>query len=88
MGWRLAVGALCVAGVALIFHEHPSLSQVEIPSEPDSAEARAEVPLLKERADLSPILGSSRYRVLGKLSADEDLIVKWLLGRTIPTRTP
>lgn len=43
--------------------------------------------VLKEAARESPILSSSRYRVLGKLSADDELVVKWLLEQAIATKT-
>lgn len=35
----------------------------------------------------SKILSSSRYRVIGKLSADDQLIAKWLFKSAIPTLT-
>jgi hypothetical protein len=43
--------------------------------------------VLKETARESPILSSSNYRVLGKLSADDGLVVKWLLEQAITTKT-
>jgi hypothetical protein len=43
--------------------------------------------VVKERAVESRILSSSRYRVIGKLSADDQLITKWLFKSAIPTRT-
>ncbi len=43
--------------------------------------------VLKETAQQSPILSSSAYRVLGKLSADETLMAKWLQRQAIPTKT-
>lgn len=43
--------------------------------------------VVKERAVESKILSSSRYRVIGKLSADDQLINKWLFKSAIPTRT-
>jgi hypothetical protein len=43
--------------------------------------------VVRERAIDSRILSSSRYRVIGKLSADDQLISKWLLKSAIPTRT-
>ncbi len=46
------------------------------------------VEVLKEPAQTSPILRSSRYRVVGKVSADDELLVKWLQGYAIPTKTP
>jgi hypothetical protein len=41
--------------------------------------------VVNENALRSRILGSSRYRVLGKISADDELVVKWLLGTPIRT---
>jgi hypothetical protein len=43
--------------------------------------------VIKERGLESKILASSRYRVLGKLSEDDDLILKWLTGDGFTTRT-
>lgn len=43
--------------------------------------------VLREDALESRILSSSRYRVLGKLTEDKDLAVKWLTGVPIPTRS-
>jgi len=43
--------------------------------------------VVKERAAESRILGSSRYRVLGKLSDDDNLILKWLKADQFFTRT-
>ncbi len=43
--------------------------------------------VLREPAQHSPILRSSAYRVLGKLSADDTLMMKWLQGQAIPTTT-
>lgn len=42
--------------------------------------------VVKERALESRILTDSRYRVLGKLSEDDDLILKWLRGDQFATR--
>jgi len=42
--------------------------------------------VVKERAEESQILGSSKYRVLGKLSEDDDLVLKWLKGDQFITR--
>jgi hypothetical protein len=42
--------------------------------------------VVKENALESKILTASRYRVLGKVSADDELIVKWLLGTEVVTR--
>jgi len=42
--------------------------------------------VVKERAVESRILAASRYRVLGKLSDDDDLILKWLRGDEFTTR--
>lgn len=39
--------------------------------------------VIREAADSSPALGS-KYRVVGKLSADDDLVKAWLLGQTLP----
>lgn len=41
--------------------------------------------VVKERALESRILSGSKYRVLGKLSSDDQLIMKWLTGQSIPT---
>jgi hypothetical protein len=43
--------------------------------------------VVRERAVESRILSSSQYRVIGKLSADDQLITKWLFKSAIPTRT-
>jgi hypothetical protein len=43
--------------------------------------------VVKERAVESRILSSSNYRVIGKLSADDRLVTKWLFKSAIPTRT-
>ena len=42
--------------------------------------------VVKERALDSKILAASKYRVLGKISADDELILKWLRGDTFMTR--
>jgi hypothetical protein len=42
--------------------------------------------VVKERAIESKILAASRYRVVGKISADDEFIVKWLLGTAVVTR--
>jgi hypothetical protein len=42
--------------------------------------------VVNERALESRILTDSRYRVLGKLSEDGNLILKWLSGDRLPTR--
>jgi hypothetical protein len=44
--------------------------------------------VVKEMALDSKILQSSEYRVLGKITADEGLIAKWLLKKEIVTRKP
>lgn len=41
--------------------------------------------VIREKAIESPILNSSRYRVIGKISADDQLITKWLNQTAIPT---
>jgi hypothetical protein len=43
--------------------------------------------VVKEKASESSILATSNYRVLGKITADDLLIKKWLLGTKIVTRT-
>jgi hypothetical protein len=43
--------------------------------------------VVKERATESRILSSSNYRILGKLTADDQLITKWIFKSAIPTRT-
>jgi hypothetical protein len=42
--------------------------------------------VIKERALQSKILIASKYRVLGKISADDELILKWLRGDQFMTR--
>jgi hypothetical protein len=42
--------------------------------------------VVKERALESKILIASKYRVLGKISADDELILKWLRGDQFMTR--
>ena len=42
--------------------------------------------VVKERALDSRILAGSHYRALGKLSEDDDLILKWLNGDRFVTR--
>jgi hypothetical protein len=42
--------------------------------------------VVKERAVESRVLSSSKYRVIGKLSADDQLIIKWFFKSAIPTR--
>lgn len=42
--------------------------------------------VVKERASESSILSASRYRVLGNLSEDDELILKWLEGDRFVTR--
>jgi len=42
--------------------------------------------VVKDRALESRILSDSKYRVLGKISADDQLIMKWLRGEAIATR--
>lgn len=41
--------------------------------------------VIREEAVKSPILSSSKYRVIGKISADDQLITKWLNQTAIPT---
>jgi hypothetical protein len=41
--------------------------------------------VIREKAVESPILRSSRYRVIGKISADDQLMTKWLNQTAIPT---
>jgi hypothetical protein len=43
--------------------------------------------VVKERAVESKVLSSSKYRVIGKLSADDQLITRWFFKTAIPTRT-
>lgn len=40
-----------------------------------------------EPAKSSPVLASSKYRVIGKISADDSLIKKWLKGQAFITKT-
>jgi hypothetical protein len=42
--------------------------------------------VVKEAAASSIILGQSRYRVAGRISADHELMLKWLKGQALPTR--
>jgi len=42
--------------------------------------------VVKEPAMTSPSLAASRYRVYGKLTADDELIERWLLDKPIPTQ--
>ena len=42
--------------------------------------------VVKEKAITSPILSGSKYRVVGKISADNHLIIKWLNSEQIPTK--
>jgi len=42
--------------------------------------------VIKEEASNSRILSASRYRVLGKLTADDELILNWLNAKKITTR--
>ena len=42
---------------------------------------------ISEPARTSPALSNSRYRVIGKISADDKLIKKWLLQTSIATKT-
>jgi hypothetical protein len=41
--------------------------------------------VIREKAAESPILSSSKYRVIGKISADDQLMTKWLNQTAIPT---
>lgn len=41
--------------------------------------------VIKEKALTSPVLSSSKYRVMGNISGDQQLIAKWLNQTTIPT---
>jgi fructosamine-3-kinase len=43
--------------------------------------------VIREKATESKLLASSNYRVLGKITADDQLIEKWLLKTEIVTRT-
>ncbi len=40
---------------------------------------------IREKAASSPVLGASKYRVVGKLSGDDALILKWLNQTIVPT---
>ncbi len=42
--------------------------------------------VIKETAVDSKVLASSNYRVVGKISADHELLTKWLLQKEIPTK--
>ena len=42
--------------------------------------------VVREEAARSPVLAASRYRVLGKISQDDDLLVKWLTETHVATR--
>ena len=41
--------------------------------------------VIREKADGSAVLASSKYRVIGKISGDDQFIVKWLNQSSIPT---
>lgn len=43
--------------------------------------------VIKEKALESAILASSAYRVVGKISDDDELVLKWLKGLQIKTKT-
>ncbi|HSS18894.1 MAG TPA: hypothetical protein VLL54_02360 [Pyrinomonadaceae bacterium] len=43
--------------------------------------------VVREKAIESKILAASKYRVLGKITADDQLIEKWLLQQDVVTRT-
>ena len=43
--------------------------------------------VVREKAIESKILAASNYRVLGKISADDVFIEKWLLKEDVVTRT-
>ena len=40
---------------------------------------------IKETAAASPVLGATKYRVVGKISDDDALILKWLHQTAVPT---
>jgi hypothetical protein len=42
--------------------------------------------VVKETAAGSEILASSKYRIIGKISADNELLTKWLLQKNIATK--
>jgi hypothetical protein len=42
--------------------------------------------VVREIALDSKVLASSKYRVAGKISADDELLAKWLLQKNIPTK--
>ena len=42
--------------------------------------------VVRENARESKILAASQYRVIGKVSADDQLIVNWLMGKEVLTR--
>jgi len=42
--------------------------------------------VVREKAGRSQVLAASRYRVLGKLTDDDDLLVNWLTATPVPTR--
>jgi hypothetical protein len=41
--------------------------------------------VIREKAAEPPILSTSKYRVIGKISADDQLMTKWLNQTAIPT---
>jgi len=43
--------------------------------------------VVRERAIESKILSASKYRVIGKVLADDQLIMKWLMGEEVATRS-
>lgn len=44
--------------------------------------------VIKERANQSPVLGASRYRVAGYLSGNNSLMETWLTAKDLPTKLP
>ena len=43
---------------------------------------------IKERAAESAVLGNSRYRITGNLTADDRAIEAWLTGKPLPVYQP
>ena len=44
--------------------------------------------VIKERASESAVLGNSKYRIAGQITADPALLTAWLTGKPLPTWKP
>lgn len=65
--------------VGFILHDDDGISFIH-------SSYREPLCVVRENAEESMILRSSRYRVLGNLTGDDDLVVKWLTGERIELR--